>query len=315
MPHVEGRGDGEVGSVLVAVPTFRRVDWVEELLDVLGRELRSVPSARVLVLDNDPAASAARLARHPLVASGAASLEHVGAGDVVSVRNAVLERARRCGVRALVLLDDDLLPVPGWLTALVSAAPAQGAHAVAGPVLQEPAVLRAPHAAALLVRRQRPGGAFLGDVITANVLLTADLVQLPGLRFHPDLGRSGGEDTLFFRQAASAGATFWWVPEAAAVERVAPERMTRRALLLRSYRRGRASVVVERLSGTATGPVRRLVVLLGAAAVYLPAAGLRLLRGDRVGAWDLLYRVVRHVGRVRSPADGRAGALRGGYGG
>lgn len=297
------------GPVVVAVPTFRRVGWAGELLSALVEQAERRPPCRVVVLDNDPDASAAVLADHPAVRSGGAQLHHVGLGDVVSVRNAALELALEQDARFLVLVDDDELPSAGWLDALVDAQVRWQAQVVAGPVRQEVPVRQRPHVRALLVREGRDAGPFDGDVGAGNVLLDLDLVRRTGVRFDPRLGHGGGEDTLFFRQLARAGARFAWAPDAVVVERAVPARLTAPVLLRRSYRNGRSSLLVDQVLGSPPGLPRRAGALLGAGAAYLPAAVLAAARGDREHAWRRLYQVARHAGRLRG------GAGPGGYGG
>lgn len=297
-------------TVLVAVPTFRRPAWAGELLTALGEQASSVQagadphggaSVRVVVLDNDPDGSAREaVAEHPLVRSGAASYVHVGAKDVVSVRNAALDLARAEGVAVLVFIDDDEMPEPGWLAAFLRHRAELGADVIAGPVRQEPMVAEIPVAQALLQRAERARGPFTGDVGTGNVLISMDLVRRADLSFDSITGRSGGEDTLFFRQAARAGARFSWEPKAAVIERSQPGRLTTRALLRRSYLNGRSSVLVdEALDGAPSRP-RRLATAVAAAGVYLPLAAARAVTGDRVAGWRLAHKVMRHVGRARA---------------
>lgn len=331
-----GAGEDGTGHVLVVVPTFRRPAWAHELVTALAGELATVSGARALILDNDPAGSAAPLLRHPAVAgtadedrgagtaheplgageiadeplgAGKIAYEHLGAGDVVTVRNAALDRARADGAAYLVLLDDDELPELGWLSALVAAQTSSGADVVAGPVRQEPRIERWPHADALLRRVEREPGPFTGDVGAGNVLLSMGLVDRAGLRFDPRLGASGGEDTLFFRQAVLAGARLWWAPEATVVERAVPGRFTRRAVVRRSLANGRSSVLVDEALDRRTSRLRRSLVLAGAAAVHGPAAVVELARGRRRQAWRRVHKIVRHVGRVAGPGT------RGDYGG
>ncbi|MGC5585151.1 glycosyltransferase family 2 protein [Ornithinimicrobium sp. W1665] len=289
------------GKVVVAVPTFRRVVWAGDLATALVQEVGERQGCAVVLLDNDPDASADVLRDHPAVRSGGVRLHHVGQGDVVSVRNAAVDQALLDGARFLVLLDDDEFPQGGWLDALLVAQQRWDAHVVTGPVRQDPAILHRPDVRAMLSRAERPAGPFTGDVGGGNVLVDLDLVVRAGVRFDPRLGRSGGEDTLFFRQLALAGARSVWAPDALVVERPVPERVTTGALLRRSYRNGRSSVAVDRALGEPPGRARRAAVLLGAAAAYLPTAAREAARGEREEAWRRVFKVVRHAGRLRGP--------------
>lgn len=283
-------------EVLVCVPTYRRPSWAWELLSALAHEVGEVEGARILVLDNDPDGTGAGLIEHPAVHSGLARVVHLGAGDVVSVRNAAVETAVRGGSTLLVFIDDDELPGPGWLTALVRTAEETGADVVCGPVVQDASVPSSPAADALLSRPTRPDGPFVGDVGTGNVGIRVG--ALGGLRFEPRLSALGGEDTLLFRQLREQGARFVWAEGAVVVERQQPDRLTRRALLRRSLHNGRSSVLVEAQLSRPSSLVRRLAVAGGAAAWYTPHAVVRWVRGDRTAAWRDIFKVVRHAGRV-----------------
>lgn len=297
-------------NVLVVVPTFRRVTWLAELLTALWSQLDDVPGAFVLVLDNDPNGSGQGICNHPIIRAGMADYQHVGAGDVVSVRNAALAEAHRRGASYLVFLDDDELPMVGWLAALDRTRREYEAEIVAGPVRQMPDMLRRPHVAAILRRDERSAGPFEGDVGTGNVLLSTDFVRRTALRFDPRLGRLGGEDTLFFRQAARNGARICWAPEAVVMERGDPARLTRRALLRRSFRNGRSSVVAEEVLDRRAPAVRRWALFVGSAVIHGAGLAVSAGRGRTVHAWVLAYKLARHAGRAAG-----AGNRAGGYGG
>lgn len=298
-------------SLLVAVPTFRRQAWLPELLDVLvgeaddlGEEVR----ARIVLLDNDPDTAGATSGAARAAAAAGAEYRAVALGNVVGARNAAIELALAEDVAWLVMLDDDELPQPGWLRHLRAAAQRWHADVVAGPVRQEPAALRRSHVAALLSRDERPGGPFDGDVGAGNVMIRTDLLRRTGIRFDQRLGATGGEDTLFFRQAARAGARLVWAPDAVVVERAVPARLTRRRLLARSMENGRSSVLVDEALGEAVPRWRRGAVLLAAAGVYLPRAAVHLAGRDPRAAWRRVHQVARHVGRWWGPAaTGRYG--------
>lgn len=285
-------------AVLVAIPTFRRIDWLRELLSHLGPQLEEVPQASVLVLDNDHAGSARPIQDHVLLREGFAEYLHVGAGDVVSVRNAALDEAAKRGASHLVFLDDDELPDPGWLAALVGMQRLHGADVVAGPVRQRETTRNRPHVKALLSRDERDAGPFKGDVGSGNVLLSMDFVHRSQTRFDTRLKSLGGEDTLFFRQAARAGALVCWAPEAVAVERASPDRLTRSALLRRSLANGRSSVIVDEALGQYPPLLRRAGMFGGSLAFHGVFAGIARIQGRQTQAWVLLHRIARHAGRL-----------------
>ena len=119
-------------SVVVAVLTYRRPEDLEAVLPLVAEQAAACePPARVLVVDNDPGASA-----RPAVEGSA--LERVSYAwepqpGIAAARNrALLEAA---GDDVLVFLDDDERPGPGWLQHLLDVRAATGSAGVVGPVV------------------------------------------------------------------------------------------------------------------------------------------------------------------------------------
>jgi len=80
---------------------------------------------------------------------------------------------------------------------------------------------------------------------TGNVLIAAELLKsLPG-PFDAEFGRTGGEDSLLFRDLLSAGARFIWCDEAPVEEDVPLDRATADWLLRRAYRIGQTWIRAE----------------------------------------------------------------------
>jgi succinoglycan biosynthesis protein ExoM len=86
-------------------------------------------------------------------------------------------------------------------------------------------------------RPVRVGGAIRSGY-TCNVLIDRTRPEIRALRFDPELGRSGGEDTDYFARMARLGARFAYAPEAVVEEPVAPERLSFAWLAHRRYRMG-----------------------------------------------------------------------------
>lgn len=128
-------------TILITVPTTGARP-LRPLLDDLAQQAHGVEnsSARtvsVMLLDNSPADS--QTAR---VAAAACRVEYrrVEQPGFSQVRNAAMDAAQQHD--ALVFIDDDERPVPGWLRALITSAEANDADVVVGPV----AVRLPPHA-------------------------------------------------------------------------------------------------------------------------------------------------------------------------
>lgn len=282
------------GPVVVAVLTYRRPAELAALLPELVAQAASLePPAQVLVVDNDPDAAAVHAAdphgspRAVVAAAGGGAAPAVvryawqPRPGIAAARNEALERAAADGAGALVFVDDDEHPVPGWLEALVSTWADTGAGAVVGPVVSsfegevDPWVV----AGGFFERRRPPTGARVDVAATNNLLLDLAVVASAGLVFDERFGLSGGSDTLFTRRLHAAGAEMVWCDEALVTDRVPAARTTRRWVLARALRSGnswsRTSLAL--LRGSSSGPLSG------------PSSGPARVRGARVRG-DLLAR-------------------------
>ena len=137
-------------SVLIAIPTFRRPEMLNQLLrGIAGISAPHGCAVEVLVMDNDSTPGArdqvVRIAENfPFRLSYA----HVEEPGLSSVRNFGLYRARQFDF--LAMIDDDEIPQHQWLLELCNVQAATTADAVIGPV---PRVL--PEAAPGWLRRAR----------------------------------------------------------------------------------------------------------------------------------------------------------------
>lgn len=244
--------------VVVAAATYRRPEALAALLPALQEQVRAASAVlgptcalELLVVDNDPAASAraaveaaARGAEVPL------RYAHEPRPGIGHARNRLLSEA--AGADVLVLLDDDELPRPGWLTGLLTTAARHGAAAVAGPVHPVFPAGEDPWIAAggAARREERPGlatGTVLRRAATNNLLLDLRFLARHGLRFDPALGLTGGEDSLLTGRITAAGGRIVWCAEAGVEETVTPQRNTRAFHLARRRAQSATHVLVDGL--------------------------------------------------------------------
>jgi succinoglycan biosynthesis protein ExoM len=181
--------------VVVGVPTYRRPDELAALLPRLLAQAGDLPGrdVDVLVVDNDPAGSA-RVAQ-PVP-------------GIAAVRNRILDHAAdHLGGALVAMIDDDEVPEPRWLAALVETQERTGAALVAGRVVPEFTGPLDPWVAAgrFHTRRNLATGAPITVAAAGNLLL--DVRQLRALRqrFDERVGLAGGEDTLFSRELHARG--------------------------------------------------------------------------------------------------------------
>lgn len=283
-------------TVAIGICTFRRTSVADCLASLTGLE-RGVS---VIVADNDDAPSAqARIAEIAATFPLALRYVHAPARNISVARNAVLDAARASGARNLAFLDDDEVAGPGWLEALQKRQAETGAEAVVGPVR----ALYRPDAPAWMqrgaVHDARPPplpGGWLRDGYTSNVLLDLAAPALRGLRFDPARGRTGGEDTAFFRALLEAGGRIAWAPEALVCETVPDDRATLSWLLLRRYRMGQTHAGLIRDGKGAAARLGAGVLAGGKALACLGIAGVRSF--DTLGRNRALMRGALHVGAV-----------------
>ncbi|MFF4549936.1 glycosyltransferase family 2 protein [Streptomyces sp. NPDC001435] len=234
-------------SILVAVPTTGARS-VRPLLRELVQQARAVESdgthtVSVVLLDNSATGSAS--ARAAADACGIECLR-VARKGFAQVRNAALEAAHTYA--ALVFIDDDEQPVPGWLHALVATAEADDADVVIGPV-----AVRLPPGAprwldeGRLIRevRTQQDGPLQGFGQSGNTLVRMSVVHRTQLRFDSAFDETGGEDAVFFNELVRQGARLFFTRAAMVWETPDPERLTPTGVVRRAYRAGRTAVVVE----------------------------------------------------------------------
>ncbi|WP_425320929.1 glycosyltransferase family 2 protein [Actinomyces bowdenii] len=327
-------------GLTIAMLTYRRNTYLEEVLPLLVAQARSVAPrarARVLIVDNDPDAGGRRVvAAARAQAPGMIDYVHEPAPGIVAGRNRALSESADSDL--LVFIDDDEIPGPGWLEALLRTWRARGCAAVTGPT--PPSFEAEPdgwvRASGAFDSWSAADGAQVRSADTGNLLLDLSAVRAMGLRFDPRYGLTGGEDSLFTRQLTLGGGRIVFAAEAVVTKRVPAARARRAWVLQRAYRSGSswARVRIDTAAGHRPGSrlgLRAAYAAKGAAKAGVDGArGLvARLRGDTaaqarhetssrgglgmvVGAWGLQ---VREYGRPRAgsapPAaeQGRAEAV------
>ena len=274
-------------TVVIAVLTYRRPQDIALALprlaaQAVGARTPDAPAAaRVLVVDNDPDASA-REAVHAAAAQTPARIDYVHEPrpGIAAARNRALREAAE--ERLLVFIDDDEVPSEGWLNHLLGTYRRTGAAAVVGPVISEFAAEPGPwvQAGDFFRRRRLPTGTEVDVAATNNLLLDLQRIRALGLEFDERFGLSGGSDTLFTRSLATRGGRMVWCDEAVVVDKVPHGRLSRGWVLRRALRSGNsASRVSLELSRDGIHNLGVRLRLLGPGTVRLAGGGLRYLAG------------------------------------
>ena len=239
---MKGSGDPSIKhAVTIGVCTFQRPELFAALASFEALKGAERYDLRVLVVDNDETdairASVEAFAREypfPL------RYVHAPARNISIARNAVLD-----GVETpwLLFIDDDELADPDWLEQIM--ADAQAHEAIIG-------ACEASYDASLpgwLSRCDFHSNRITGRVenaYTSNALLRISFVREHGLRFRTELGRTGGEDTIFFHELARAGGRIAYRPQAIVHEPVTPARASMAWVKTRKFRAGQTHGLVTR---------------------------------------------------------------------
>lgn len=298
----------------VAVPTARRPRSLQRLLAALPSALAGVApevTVEVLVVDNaadqpvqDIVASAPVAARYLLEAQPGSA----------HARNRVLAET---DADVVAFLDDDVVPHPGWLAALLQPF-RDGADAAGGPVLLDPRAPRPPwldEAGIGGYLSAHDLGPEQRDLVPGEHLLTANAAfRTTALRevggFDPRLGPRGGvqlvaDDVHVVRELQRAGFRVAWQPAAVVTHDLPSERTARGWLLRRAYLQGRSDWLLDEplLRTRRAGGARVAASWLATEATRRASEGL----SRREVRFHLATDVARTVGAVRQALGWRGG--------
>lgn len=286
-------------TVSICVCTFRRAELLHALLLALSNQKLdgTVTPPEIVVVDNDPEHSAL-----PILTDWSARLPgrliflHVPVPNISVARNAAIHAARGDWI---ALIDDDEEPRPDWLAQLIATQRSSRAEAIFAPVVPRfsPSVPQWLIDGRFFDRPRFASGTAIDerDARTGNVLIAAKQIKALCGPFDPAFGRTGGEDSLLFRQLLAHDCKFVWCDEADVCEEVPLARASAHWLLQRSFRTGQIWLRVELaqkqgsarlLRGAYLGARAVLQLLLAtlAAIAFTPLSKIRAFRWLRVAA-------------------------------
>lgn len=233
---LEDTGQALLIAVTVCICTFRRHSVLAAVESVAQQAMPPGLSARIIVVDNDATPSAWQPIRE-FCAKAQVQVDYVHApGQNISIaRNAALDQT---ATPWLAFLDDDESAAPNWLAELVKAR--DEANAVFGPcqaVYPEstPSWVRAGDYHSTRVETRK---APLSTGYAGNALIDMEFVRKHKLRFDPALGRTGGEDTMFFHNLYREGGILKYASRATVFEPVDAPRLSLKWILRRKFRSG-----------------------------------------------------------------------------
>lgn len=158
-----------------------------------------------------------------------------------------------------IFTDDDIIPDPAWVKALVDAAGRWNAADLFGgrilpkfpagktaPLINDPVFLRIAY---VIADWDLPEGEFPAGKIKIwgpNMMVRRRVFD-QGLRFNSDIGPTGssyvmGSETEFLQRASDAGHTAVYVPSALVHHQIRPEQLTHSWIVGRAFRVGRGLI-------------------------------------------------------------------------
>lgn len=241
-------------SVAVCMTTFRRRDGLLRTLAGLEAQIfpKSGPVAMtIIVVDND-----ADRPMQDLVESHAAA-SRFPVVYACEPRRGVSSARNRClalvppQARYMAFIDDDEVPVPRWLDALLDGARRHHAEIVQGPVISDHAEGTPPWIAAGRWLQVGPfrDGEELRYGFSGNVLMATDMLRRLGLRFSPRFDATGGEDQHFFVRAMRSGCRIVATSDAVVIESVPESRGRLGYILGRKFRIGSTLSLIAGIEG------------------------------------------------------------------
>lgn len=237
---------GKTKTIDIGLCTFRRPQVAETLRSLARLNMPENYAIRIIVADNDDEPSAKALVEQTTKAEGLhVSYIHAPARNISLARNACLEVAQ---APYFAFIDDDEIADQHWLTALAETLESADADVVLGPV----EAVYGPDAPDWMVKGDFHATNPVwvnGEIITGyscNVLFKREADCLKGLRFRLDLGKSGGEDDVFFSGVYSAGGKIAFAPAAWVREAVPPHRAQFGWLFKRRFRFGQTHALLLR---------------------------------------------------------------------
>jgi len=244
--------DCVLSTIAVCVATYRRPEGIRRLLRALEElefQTSPTPSIYVVVVDNDPNSDQAVSLREEF--SGfrwKLKLLAETQRGISFARNRAVREALSLGADAIAFIDDDEVPDPGWLDALLQVQMSSGAAAVSGPVLPhfEGSVPEWVIKGGFFDRPRFATGTSIEIARTGNLLLLTKVLKNCWLLFHQDFGLSGGEDTLLTSQLRKQGARIVWADESIVREWIGRDRVNTRYILRRAFVGGANWVRIER---------------------------------------------------------------------
>ena len=271
----------------VVIPTVRRPGGLAKAVEsVLAQENIAPEIFEILILDNDPAGSAAACAEAYANAPIDVRYVHEPEPGVATARNTAVASVQS---DLILFLDDDQTAPPNWAHDFLELYQLHKPAVAFGPVVTVLPESVTEHRAYLEKFFARGGpkiaGLYKEYYGCGNSML--DLSQLRHMvpLFETRHNETGGEDDILYSRLQEMGYKFGWSPQAFAYEHVPQHRATLKYAMRRTFAYGQAptTLCARKKKPDIAGMIYWTLVGLGQSAVYGTIAGLMWLmnRPDR----------------------------------
>ena len=285
----------ESDHISVCICTYKRPKLLLHLLNSLQTQVADgLFTYSVVVVDNDKVQTAKSCVTS-FKKESSIDIDYYNEPEqnIALARNRAVENAKG---KYIAFIDDDEFPIDEWLLNLYRAHNKFNADGVLGPVK--------PHfeipppqwiiKGKLCERRSFRTGTIIKnsrDTRTGNVLIAKSILMENKTPFNPVFGRTGGEDTDFFKRMLKKGRVFIWCDEAFVYENVPQERLRKTYFLKRALLRGVANS--KHVSLISLSTLKSISAIL----IYTPALPLFLLIGHHL-FMKYLIRECDHIGKL-----------------
>lgn len=284
----------------VIIPTLCRPEQLSNALASLLAMRSPQTIQRVIVVDNDPAASARTTVQSHNAASPFEIIwVHEPRAGIAHARNTGVAHA--ADAELIAFLDDDEVASTNWLKHLVDVQHSTGADAVFGPIAG-----KAPHADQQMrdfiedfFSRHGPANNGLIEHYygCGNSLLYRPTTLVGATPFALQSNETGGEDDILFSALKASGKRFAWAAEAWVDEVAPPNRTTLKYVMKRAFAYGQGPSQTAAENKRWAALMGWMGVGFGQALVFAPAALLaRFIKPARYPY--ILRRCVEGVGKV-----------------
>jgi glycosyltransferase involved in cell wall biosynthesis len=284
-------------NIAVVIITYKRPDGLRKLLDgLMYQDVAGTPikALNIIVVDNDPAGSAARVVAE-FGDSGLIRLVclHETRQGIPMARNRGMLHA--IGTNDyFAFIDDDEFPTPTWIRTLVTVAFDEHSDCVLGPVIPvfPEGTPRWISGSRVFEGWSHPDRSPIGKAASNNVLVRCAFIREHQITFDERMRVTGGSDYRFFRECVAVGMVIHWSSEAKVFEDIPRSRIQWRWMAQRQIRLGNTFAVDARLSRRlpriarlyAVGVARAVIGFLGLATFAVSSrwgssAAMHFLRG------------------------------------